>query len=161
MVLNRKVNLRLPLHQPPRPRHHRPRAAKHAPAPPASQAMRSREIHRTYQAFALGETAASGTIDAPIARPTAPHPAQSSIGFWQSAPQLITAPRALLLVFSHLELNSKPPHLPVIRVHMAYTGHPLLGDNALYNKNSLALSPPGTSLCIALPFVHPISSEQP
>ena len=43
--------------------------AKHAlSAAVLSQAMRSREIHRTYQAFALGETAASGTIDAPIAR---------------------------------------------------------------------------------------------
>ena len=43
--------------------------AKHAlSAAVLSQAMRSREIHRTYQAFALGETAASGTIDAPIGR---------------------------------------------------------------------------------------------
>ena len=40
--------------------------AKHAlSAAVLSQAMRSREIHRTYQAFALGETAASGTRSAP------------------------------------------------------------------------------------------------
>lgn len=107
--------------------------AKHAlSAAVLSQAMRSREIHRTYQAFALGETAASGTIDAPIARLDGS-------------------------VFSHLELNLETGRTHQIRVHMAYIGHPLLGDT-LYNKTP-GTFPRQALHSASLSFVHPITGE--
>ena len=97
--------------------------AKHAlSAAVLSQAMRSREIHRTYQAFALGETAASGTNDAPIAR-----------------------------------LNVETGRTHQIRVHMAYIGHPLLGDT-LYNKTP-GTFPRQALHSASLSFVHPITGE--
>ena len=106
--------------------------AKHAlSAAVLSQAMRSREIHRTYQAFALGETAASGTIDAPTL--------------------------AHCSVFSHLELNLETGRTHQIRVHMAYIGHPLLGDT-LYNKTP-GTFPRQALHSASLSFVHPITGE--
>jgi len=103
--------------------------AKHAlSAAVLSQAMRSREIHRTYQAFALGETAASGTIDAPIARLDGSL-IQRTVDF-ASGERSVTHYRTLAhcSVFSHLELNLETGRTHQIRVHMAHITHPLVGD---------------------------------
>ena len=103
--------------------------AKHAlSAAVLSQAMRSREIHRTYQAFALGETAASGTIDAPIARLNGSL-IQRTVDF-ASGERSVTHYRTLAhcSVFSHLELNLETGRTHQIRVHMAWIGHPLFND---------------------------------
>ena len=103
--------------------------AKHAlSAAVLSQAMRSREIHRTYQAFALGETAASGTIDAPIARLDGSL-IQRTVDF-ASGERSVTHYRTLAhcSVFSHLELNLETGRTHQIRVHMAWIGHPLFND---------------------------------
>ena len=87
--------------------------AKHAlSAAVLSQAMRSREIHRTYQACS---------------------------------------------VFSHLELNLETGRTHQIRVHMAYIGHPLLGDT-LYNKTP-GTFPRQALHSASLSFVHPITGE--
>lgn len=115
--------------------------AKHAlSAAVLSQAMRSREIHRTYQAFALGETAASGTIDAPIARLNGSL-IQRTVDF-ASGERSVTHYRTLAhcSVFSHLELNLETGRTHQIRVHMASIGCPLAGD-PLYGNPRLPASP--------------------
>ena len=132
--------------------------AKHAlSAAVLSQAMRSREIHRTYQAFALGETAASGTIDAPIARLNGSL-IQRTVDF-ASGERSVTHYRTLAhcSVFSHLELNLETGRTHQIRVHMAYIGHPLLGDT-LYNKTP-GTFPRQALHSASLSFVHPITGE--
>ena len=132
--------------------------AKHAlSAAVLSQAMRSREIHRTYQAFALGETAASGTIDAPIARLDGSL-IQRTVDF-ASGERSVTHYRTLAhcSVFSHLELNLETGRTHQIRVHMAYIGHPLLGDT-LYNKTP-GTFPRQALHSASLSFVHPITGE--
>ena len=109
--------------------------AKHAlSAAVLSQAMRSREIHRTYQAFALGETAASGTIDAPIARLNGSL-IQRTVDF-ASGERSVTHYRTLAhcAVFSHLELNLETGRTHQIRAHLAYLGKPVLGDIKYGNR---------------------------
>ena len=104
--------------------------AKHAlSAAVLSQAMRSREIHRTYQAFALGETAASGTIDAPLRNPL-PHP------------------RALLRFLPPRTQPRNRPHPPDPRPHGLH--RPSAARRYPLQQNSRHFPPPGTSLCIAL-----------
>ena len=132
--------------------------AKHAlSAAVLSQAMRSREIHRTYQAFALGETAASGTIDAPIARLDGSL-IQRTVDF-ASGERSVTHYRTLAHCsgFSHLELSLETGRTHQIRVHMAYIGHPLLGDT-LYNKTP-GTFPRQALHSASLSFLHPITGE--
>lgn len=132
--------------------------AKHAlSAAVLSQAMRSREIHRTYQAFALGETAASGTIDAPIARLDGSL-IQRTVDF-ASGERSVTHYRTLAHCsgFSHLELSLETGRTHQIRVHMAYIGHPLLGDT-LYNPTP-GTFPRQALHSASLSFVHPITGK--
>ena len=132
--------------------------AKHAlSAAILSKAMRSREIHRTYQAFALGETDLSGTIDAPIARLDGSL-IQRTVDF-SAGERSVTHYHTLAHYsgFSHLELNLETGRTHQIRVHMSYIGHPLLGDT-LYNEAPGAF--PRQALHSAtLSFVHPITGE--
>lgn len=150
--------------------------AKHAlSAAVLSQAMRSREIHRTYQAFALGETAASGTIDAPIARLNGSL-IQRTVDF-ASGERSVTHYRTLAhcSVFSHLELNLETGRTHQIRVHMAWIGHPLFnderygGDRILkgttfskykqFIENCFAVMPRHALHAQSLGFVHPMTHE--
>ena len=117
--------------------------AKHAlSAAVLSQAMRSREIHRTYQAFALGETAASGTIDAPIARLDGSL-IQRTVDF-ASGERSVTHYRTL----SPRTQPRNRPHPPDPRPHGLH--RPSAARRYPLQQNSRHFPPPGTSLCIAL-----------
>ena len=132
--------------------------AKHAlSAAVLSQAMRFREIHRTYQAFALGWTDESGTIDAPIARLDGSL-IQRTVDF-AAGERSVTHYRTLAHYpgFSRLELNLETGRTHQIRVHMAYIGHPLLGDT-LYNETPGSF-PRQALHSASLSFVHPITGE--
>ena len=134
--------------------------AKHAlSAAVLSQAMRSREIHRTYQAFALGETAASGTIDAPIARLNGSL-IQRTVDF-ASGERSVTHYRTLAhcSVFSHLELNLETGRTHQIRVHLAYIGHPILGDTVYGAKKPVAGLTGQCLHAVGLRFIHPRTGE--
>ena len=124
--------------------------AKHAlSAAVLSQAMRSREIHRTYQAFALGETAASGTIDAPIARPRRlPHPAHRRLCLRRALRNPLPHPRALLRFLPPRTQPRNRPHPPDPRPHGLH--RPSAARRYPLQQNSRHFPPPGTSLCIAL-----------
>ena len=123
--------------------------AKHAlSAAVLSQAMRSREIHRTYQAFALGETAASGTIDAPIARLDGSHPAHRRLCLRRALRNPLPHPRALLRFLPPRTQPRNRPHPPDPRPHGLH--RPSAARRYPLQQNSRHFPPPGTSLCIAL-----------
>ena len=134
--------------------------AKHAlSAAVLSQAMRSREIHRTYQAFALGETAASGTIDAPIGRDP-----NSVVGrcVRPDGARAVTHYEVLGTEggLSLLRLRPETGRTHQLRVHMASIGHPLLGDTVYGAKKPV----PGLAgQCLharRLSFIHPRTGER-
>ena len=91
--------------------------------------LQSRQVHREYRALVLGEVVAGGRIDAPVGR----HPTQRTrmavVGNGRPA---ITRFRVLERFAGHsllgVELETGRTHQ--IRVHMAHTQHPLVGDRA-------------------------------
>lgn len=120
-----------------------------------SQAMRSREIHRTYQAFVLGKTDMEGTVDAPIARLDGSL-IQRTVDFSQGD-RAVTHYRTLTQydTFSRIELHLETGRTHQIRVHMAYIGHPLLGDT-LYNPTPGDF-PRQALHSSSLSFIHPLT----
>ena len=132
--------------------------AKHAlSAAVLSQAMRSREIHRTYQAFALGETAASGTIDAPIGRDP-----NSVVGrcVRPDGARAVTHYEVLGTEggLSLLRLRPETGRTHQLRVHMASIGCPLAGD-WLYGEEDPDLIPRPALHAYALDLDHPVTGE--
>jgi 23S rRNA pseudouridine1911/1915/1917 synthase len=91
--------------------------------------LQSRQVHREYRALVLGEVVAGGRIEAPVGR----HPTQRTrmavVGNGRPA---ITRFRVLERFAGHsllgVELETGRTHQ--IRVHMAHTQHPLVGDRA-------------------------------
>ena len=132
--------------------------AKHAlSAAVLSQAMRSREIHRTYQAFALGETAASGTIDAPIGRDP-----NSVVGRCVRPDGVRAVTHYEVLGRSNglslLRLRPETGRTHQLRVHMASIGCPLAGD-WLYGEEDPDLIPRPALHAYALDLDHPVTGE--
>ena len=133
--------------------------AKHAlSAAVLSQAMRSREIHRTYQAFALGETAASGTIDAPIGR----HPVdRKKMAVVANGRPAVTHWEVIARYpgFTHVRCHLETGRTHQIRVHMARIGHPILGDT-VYGAKKPVPGLQGQCLhAVGLRFVPPRTGE--
>lgn len=167
------------------------------------QQLVRREIHRTYLAVVDGHTPAEGTIDLPIARKEgsliercvdfdrgdraithfqtlAYFPAPGRTDFLNSRKAISasgTDKTDFTPGYSAVCLKLETGRTHQIRVHMAYRGHPLLGDT-LYNLHYLRkpdeLSEPGTvkpsggdPLAITrqalhswkLDFIHPITGE--
>jgi 23S rRNA pseudouridine1911/1915/1917 synthase len=120
----------------------------------ASQ-IKKRQVKREYMALVYGTPAAkSGTIDAPLGR----HPSQrKKIAVRAEARGAVThfqviekfADTSLL----HLRLETGRTHQ--IRVHLAYIGHPVLGD-PLYGRRKEKIPLPGQALhACRLAFAHP------
>ena len=121
-------------------------------------ALHTERFCREYRAVCIGcPDPKSGTIDAPIARLDGSL-IQRTVDF-ASGERSVTHYRTLAhcSVFSHLELNLETGRTHQIRVHMAYIGHPLLGDT-LYNKTP-GTFPRQALHSASLSFVHPITGE--
>jgi 23S rRNA pseudouridine1911/1915/1917 synthase len=92
-----------------------------------SKQLKARSITRIYQAIVFGILISGGTIDAPIAR----HPIQRKrMTVSESGKTAITHYRIVERYRAHtrvkVQLETGRTHQ--IRVHMAYTQHPILGD---------------------------------
>jgi 23S rRNA pseudouridine1911/1915/1917 synthase len=89
--------------------------------------LQSREMSRVYNALAVGEMIAGGTVDAPIGR----HPVdRKRMAVVASGRPAVTHYRVLErfpeLTFLEVSLETGRTHQ--IRVHMTHIGHPLVGD---------------------------------
>jgi len=95
-----------------------------------ARAWRDRTVKKTYRALCLGSTRAEMfVIDAPIG--AVPHPAIGSVqaacdgGKPSHSVAIVLEQRKDQTLFS-VEITTGRPHQ--IRIHMAYAGHPLVGD---------------------------------
>lgn len=116
-------------------------------------------LGRTYECIVTGNLREdSGTVDAPIAR----HPTdrkkmavvaggRSAVTHWEVI--------ARYPGYTHVRCRLETGRTHQIRVHMAYIGHPILGDTVYGNKKSV----PGlTGQClhaVGLQFLHPRTGE--
>lgn len=116
-------------------------------------------LGRTYECIVTGNLREDcGTVDAPIAR----HPTdrkkmavvtggRSAVTHWEVI--------ARYPGYTHVRCRLETGRTHQIRVHMAYIGHPILGDTVYGNKKSV----PGlTGQClhaVGLQFLHPRTGE--
>lgn len=118
--------------------------------------MRKRAIHRIYYAIVQGNTPASGTIHAPIARQKDSILARTVRADGEEA---ITHFQTLAgnegLSFLKLWLDTGRTHQ--IRVHMSYIGHPLIGD-FLYNPKDSRMKRQALHAG-NLDFTHPVTGR--
>ncbi len=125
-----------------------------------NDAMKAREIHRTYYAIVSGNCMENGTINAPIGRAadsTVLRQVDEELGenaithYWKIAYE---ATKDLSLI--RLALDTGRTHQ--IRVHMKYIGHPLIGD-FLYNPDYTFINRQALHSG-ELHFTHPITKEE-
>ena len=116
-------------------------------------------LGRTYECIVTGNLREDkGTVDAPIAR----HPTdrkkmavvpggRNAVTHWEVI--------ARYLGYTHVRCKLETGRTHQIRVHMAYLGHPILGDTVYGNKKDV----PGlTGQClhaVGLQFLHPRTGE--
>lgn len=99
-----------------------------------SLALEKREVERTYVAIVQGRwDAGEGTISAPIAR----HPTKRvCMAVVQNGRNAITHFKVLRVFDKHgfVQLKLETGRTHQIRVHMAFVGHPVVGDR-IYNQD--------------------------
>ncbi|WP_062352010.1 RluA family pseudouridine synthase [Bacillus kwashiorkori] len=123
-----------------------------------SMQQQEQKIRRIYEAFVSGTLkTTAGRIVAPIARKKT-----SIIEREVSADGQYAVTNYSLIIqnedFAHVNLQLETGRTHQIRVHMAYMGHPLLGDDlyggSLNNISRQALH------CKEIAFIHPVTNEE-
>lgn len=122
-------------------------------------AMKKREIHRTYMAITEGKTDPDGVICAPIARvPGSVLRREVS----EKGEYALTRYKRLAydkeMDLSLLEISLETGRTHQIRVHMLHAGHPLIGD-FLYHPESRLMQRQALHSS-ALVFRHPITGAE-
>ena len=125
-----------------------------------SDQLKDHTLARTYECLVIGQMKEdSGTIDAPIGR----HPAdrkkmavteknsRAAVTHWE----VIARYRGITHVRCHLETGRTHQ----IRVHMAYIGHPLLGDTVYGSKKPVPGLAGQCLHAVGLRFIHPRTGE--
>jgi 23S rRNA pseudouridine1911/1915/1917 synthase len=112
-------------------------------------ALRDRKVSRRYLALVRGRPpAASGTIEAPIAR----HPRRRTVMTVAPEGRAAVSHYKLLertAVLSLLEVTLDTGRTHQIRVHLSFIGHPVLGDGAYGGVSELS-----RGLGLKRPFLH-------
>ena len=123
-----------------------------------SDMTKYREVHREYLAIARGSvTPSEGTIQAPLGRKEGTI-IERTVD-WEHGEDAVTHYKVVKEANGHslVSLRLETGRTHQIRVHMAYIGHPLLGDT-LYNKTP-GTFPRQALHSASLSFVHPITGE--
>lgn len=132
-----------------------------------ARAWRDRDVRKTYRALGHGSTRAEMfVIDVPIGQ--VPHPLLGTVqaacegGKPSHSVALVLEQRHDQTLFS-VEITTGRPHQ--IRIHMAYAGHPLVGD-PLYDAGGIVRPFPGLPgdggyllHAETLQFAHPVTGE--
>ena len=116
-------------------------------------------LGRTYECIVTGNLREDkGTVDAPIAR----HPTdRKKMAVVQGGRNAVTHWEVIARYpgYTHVRCRLETGRTHQIRVHMAYLGHPILGDTVYGNKKEV----PGlTGQClhaVGLQFLHPRTGE--
>lgn len=115
-------------------------------------------LEKTYTAVALGKMEKHGTIDAPIYRPD---PNKTIRAVSPEGDHAVTHWR--LLGYSdnnsYLEIKTETGRTHQIRVHCAYIGHPLLGDE-MYGAPVTECLKRAALHCKSVTFSHPVTGEK-
>mgnify|MGYP000089043527 CR=1 FL=1 len=123
-----------------------------------AEQLQDHSLARVYEAVAVGSFREdAGTVDAPIGRhpvdrkkmAVEPRNGRPAVTHWRVL--------ARYPGHTHVECRLETGRTHQIRVHMAYIGHPLLGDT-LYNKTP-GTFPRQALHSASLSFVHPITGE--
>lgn len=116
-------------------------------------------LSRTYECIVVGNLREdSGTVDAPIARDSRDRKRMAVVPGGRRA---VTHWEAIARYpgYTHVRCRLETGRTHQIRVHMAYLGHPILGDTVYGAKKSV----PGlTGQClhaVGLQFIHPRTKE--
>lgn len=123
--------------------------------------MAAREVTRTYLALVEGRPHASATIDAPIGRSTRHRKKMAVVAEGREA---ITAYRRIELFrdTALLEVKPRTGRTHQIRVHLAASGHAVVGDRVYGRDRRLAgelgLERPFLHAA-ELAFIHPVTGE--
>lgn len=122
-----------------------------------SNLQRDNQLQRTYEAFVTGEIELQkGTVDLPIARKPGSIIERIVAADGQRA---VTHYEVIEMNdgFTRVKVQLETGRTHQIRVHFAYLGHPLIGDD-LYGGNWDKLSRQALH-CQSLRFVHPFTNE--
>lgn len=126
-----------------------------------SEMVRSRTLHREYQAIVSGtDLPDCGTVDAPIARVES-STIERRVDF-EKGEHAVTHYQVLRRDYekklSLLSLSLDTGRTHQIRVHMKYLGYPLIGDY-IYNPDKTYIARQALHSC-RLSFAHPITKER-
>lgn len=121
--------------------------------------LKDHTLSRTYECIVVGAPGEdSGTVDAPIARDPRDRKRMAVVGGGRAA---VTHWETVARFpgYTHLRCRLETGRTHQIRVHMAYIGHPILGDTVYGAKKPV----PGlTGQCLhasALRFIHPRTKQ--
>lgn len=124
-----------------------------------AEQIRIKSAHRIYQAFVCGKIAEeNGVIRAPIGR----HPTErKKMAVVPNGKEATTLFRVVERFSAHtfIECRLQTGRTHQIRVHMAYIGHPLLGDPKYGKTSSFAIAGQALHSC-ELALTHPRTKER-
>ena len=121
--------------------------------------IKAHSFTREYRAVVYGKIREDGTVDAPIAR----HPQDRKRMAVQNTPNARNAVTHYFVTknftgFTQLRLRLETGRTHQIRVHMAYIGHPLVGD-FLYGSEDARIDRSALHSCF-ISFEHPLSGRR-
>ena len=126
-----------------------------------SRQLKDHSMYRIYEALIIGSLhPETGTIQAPIGRSTQDRK-KMAVTEQHSRPA-VTHYQTLerFAGYSHIQCRLETGRTHQIRVHMAYVGHPILGDEIYGGKRS-GFDTQGQCLhAKTLCFIHPVSGER-
>ena len=125
-----------------------------------SRAFAERRVRKTYRAEVWGRpTAAGGVIAVPLARARRQPPQHRvhPLGRPSRTTWRLLASDGMV---SQLALRPRTGRSHQLRVHLAWLGHPILGDPLYGHARSRALAPRLRLHACGLAFAHPLSGER-
>ena len=124
-----------------------------------SAQLQDHTLSRVYRCIVTGNLRAdSGTVDAPIGR----HPIdRKKMAVVAGGRRAVTHWRVLerFQGYTYVECRLETGRTHQIRVHMAHTGHPILGDTVYGNKKEVKGLQGQCLHAVGLRFIHPRTGE--